>query len=120
MGGPVMSMASAKGYRGEVMVLDLLRDFHPYAYRPRAGQPHDVGDITGTPIVHSIKNCKALALSTWVDEMHGMVLNAGQETGVVWHHRPRKGHPLDWYVTTSGQLFLPLYEAYLRQHRWLS
>lgn len=108
-----MSANSRKGYRGERPVELVLRELIAGAYRPRAGQQRDVGDIAGLPLVVSVKNHKAMELSTWVDEMVGMVANAGVETGVVWHHRRRKGNPLDWYVTTNGHLFMPLLTAWL-------
>jgi hypothetical protein len=109
-----MSYASAKGYRGEVAVLDYIGQYILDSYRPRAGTPHDIGDVVDRVMVHSVKNCRTMALSTWVDEMTGMVTHAGQETGVVWHHRKGKGQARDWYVTTTGALFIPLYLAYRR------
>lgn len=108
-----MSANSAKGYRGEVAVLDWVRFYHPDAYRPRAGSPRDVGDICGTPIVHSVKNCKAMSLSTWLDELDLMLTHSGKLTGVVWHHRRGKARADDYYVTMSGRLFREFYYAYL-------
>lgn len=113
-----MSYTSAKGYRGEVAVLDLLGRYSPDLYRPRAGNPHDKGDILGGPMVHSVKNCNAFDLAYWVDSMAGMVANANRETGVVWAHRRGKAHAMDYYVITSGRLFVPLYLAYLDSKGW--
>ena len=44
-----------------------------------------------------------------------MVRRTEFNAGVVWHKRPGKGHPRDWYVTTSGGLYLPFMTAYLEK-----
>lgn len=106
-----MSYEHRRGYRAERAVEVLLADHG--AYRPRAGRHDDVGDIGGVPLVISVKNHRAMELSTWVDEMAAMVARSNLDTGVVWHTRRMKGDPRAWYVTTTGDLFLPLYRAYL-------
>jgi hypothetical protein len=117
-----MSFASDKGYRGEAAVLDELRIWTPEhdLYRPRAGAVRDCGDICGVPFVHSVKNCRSMSLSTWMDDLQVQVLNARLLnpdvcTGAVWHHRKGKGDPAHWYVTTTGALFRPLYLSYLNE-----
>lgn len=108
-----MSYASRKGYSAERAVELLVREHVPTSYRPRAGQLHDVGDISGIPLVISVKNHARLELSTWVTQLERMVGHAGVDTGVVWHKRAGIAHPDGWYVTTSGRLFVPLMLAYM-------
>lgn len=111
-----MSSNSRKGYVGEVGVLSYLREefstgpgFSEEYYRPRAGMVKDRGDIEGFPHVHSVKNCRQYTLSTWVDDLARMCENANKPGGVVWAHRKGKGHAKNWYVITSGELFVPIY-----------
>lgn len=108
-----MSSNSRKGYVGEVGVLTYLRDsfgrMDDDYYRPRAGAKKDRGDIEGLPHVHSVKNCRQYTLSTWVDDLARMCGNANKPGGVVWAHRKGKGHAKDWYVITTGELFVPIY-----------
>ncbi len=100
------------GYDAERAVEVMWRGRDRAVMRPRAGTHQDVGDLVGLPIVQSIKNWNHLALAQWVSDLDDQVEHAGLETGVVWHKRRGKGSPLDWYVTTSGRLALPLLEAY--------
>lgn len=117
-----MSAASAKGYAGEKPVLDLLiaHDHHLFElddslsyYRPRAGSVHDKGDICGLPYVISIKNYSVDRLASFVDALPRMCNAANLEAGVVWHKRNGKGNPLDWYVTTTGAMWLKFHDTYL-------
>lgn len=109
-----MSYQSRKGYRGERLVQVLLSErYARVCDRPRAGRPDDIGDVTGIPAVQSVKNHARLELSTWCDELLGMVAHAGLDHGAVWHHRKGKGNPLDWYVTMPGRLYLPVLDAYV-------
>ena len=108
---------NAKGYRGELAIELLLRNEGHDASRPRAGRRGDIGDIAGVPLVVSVKNHAQLKLSTWIIDLHRMVNTSDLETGVVWHKKVGKGDPCDWYVTTSGRLFLPLYHAYANRER---
>jgi hypothetical protein len=110
-----MSFSHDKGYRGERPIELLIQERYGTGHRPRAGKVHDEGDIAGLPIVFSIKNHDRLALAEWVDRLSGMVASAQVETGVVWHKRKGRVDPQNWYVTTSGRLFLPLLDAYLKQ-----
>lgn len=108
-----MSSNSRKGYAGEHPVeLILAQRYGPGVFRPRAGARRDVGDLRGVPLVISCKNRQVLEIAQWVDELGPMVEAAGLETGVVWHKRRGQASPLRWYVTTSGELFLPLLDAY--------
>lgn len=118
-----MSAASKKGYEGEKPVLDLLNTHDrlvfgysedPY-YRPRAGTPHDTGDIKGLPYVVSCKNYSVDRLASFVDALPRMCNEAHLHAGVVWHKRVGKGNPLDWYVTTTGGMWLKFHDAYLWQ-----
>jgi hypothetical protein len=104
-----VSRNSKLGYAGERPIEVLLQERGVLAAaRPRAGRQRDCGDISGAPLVLSVKNVKHQELAKHVTELESMVLNAGVSTGVLWHKRRGKGSPLDWYVTTSGRLFLPL------------
>lgn len=110
-----MSYASKKGYRAEHEVLNYLAPLFgdKLLYRPRAGAPDDSGDITGLPLVVSVKNHSRLALSAWVNDLPAMVAAANVHTGIVWHKRVGKGSPADWYVTTSGVFAVPLLVSYV-------
>lgn len=113
-----MSASSRKGYRGEAAVLRMLADeLGGDYYRPRAGKRQDCGDIAGLPTVHSVKNCKRLDLSAWVDDLADMCANARQDAGVIWAHRKGCGDPRDWYVITTGRLYLPVYRAALAHYQ---
>ena len=95
------------------MEVYLREHVNPACYRPRAGQVNDVGDILGLPITVSVKNQVTLKLSAWVLGCERMARASGLEAGVVWHKRRGKSSPADWYVTTSGKLFLPMLKAYV-------
>ena len=106
--------SSRLGYDGERPVEVYLREhINPNCYRPRAGATIDVGDILGLPITVSCKNHTRLSLAEWVVALQRMVRASGLEAGVVWHKRRGKSSPEDWYVTTTGGLFLPMLKAYV-------
>lgn len=107
-----MSYTSKKGYSAERAMEVLWNERGRPVMRPRAGATEDIGDLVGMPLVQSVKNHRALALAGWVDGMTEQVAHAGLELGVVWHKRPGKGHPHDWYLTTSGVFGVALVEAY--------
>jgi len=107
-----MSYQSAKGYRAEAAVEKILSARNGECYRPRAGRSEDFGDIGGFPLVVSIKDRARLELSEWVDEMNDAVVRSPWATGIVWHKRRGQGNPERWYVTTTGALFLPFFDAY--------
>lgn len=109
-----MSYASAKGYRAEHAVERLLGSYDvPLpTYRPRAGCHDDIGDLCGLPLVFSIKDHARLTLASWVDDLAVMVTNAHMATGVVWHKRVGRADPQNWYVTTSGRLFIPMLQRW--------
>lgn len=112
-----MSANSRKGYRAEHDIEVLLERTFPrhVIARPRAGAVADKGDISGLPAVISIKDHARLELSGWVNDLPAMCRAAKTDTGVVWHKRRGKGDPLDWYVTTTGRLLLPMLTAYVRE-----
>jgi hypothetical protein len=108
-----VSYASRKGYRAEADGLTWLQQNLPVRLeRPRAGAAADRGDYTGAPLVISVKDWDTPSLGSWVDALPRMIAAAGLETGVVLHKRRGKGSPDDWFVTTSGRLWLPLAAAY--------
>lgn len=104
-----MSTSSRKGYAGERPIEELLlAEGYNGVYRPRAGRARDCGDLGGLPVVISAKNHGRLALAEWVTDLESQVVHAGLRSGVVWHKKRGRGDPRDWYVTTTGRLFLPL------------
>lgn len=104
-----MSTASRKGYVAEHAVEELLLAEGYPVYRPRAGAARDCGDLGSVPLVLSVKNHARIELSTCVNDLARLVGNAGANSGVVWHKKKGAASPLDWYVSTSGRLFLPIY-----------
>lgn len=111
-----MTYASRKGYEGErVSELWLESELCLPLERPRAGSPQDRGDLIGLPFTVSVKNRRDLELSSWVDEMAGMAATNGHPAGVVIHKRRGRGNPAHWYVTTTGELWLPLARAYVNR-----
>lgn len=112
-----MSYASAKSYRSERAIELLMAQTFPRhtIARPRAGAPADKGDISGLPVVISIKDWARMDLSGWVNDLPRMRKAAHVDTGVVWHKRRGYADPLDWYCTTTGRLLLPMLTAYVRE-----
>jgi hypothetical protein len=110
-----MSYSHDKGYRAEAAVESLMRTLAPDCYRPRAGRRDDVGDIVGLPLVVSVKDHARLALAAWCDDLGRMVAASRHCTGVVWHKRAGRADPANWYVTTTGRLWLPMYEAWCHE-----
>lgn len=114
-----MNYSHDKGYAAEHAVEALLRQSFPNCYRPRAGTHHDIGDIGNVPFVVSVKNHARLSLASWCDDLAQMVIESKLGTGVVWHKRAGRSDPLNWYVTTTGRLWLPMALAYAEiEHRW--
>lgn len=107
-----MSYESKKGYSAERAVEVMWNERNRPVMRPRAGAALDIGDLVGLPVLQSVKNHRALALADWVDGMGVQCGNAGLGVGVVWHKRRGKGHPFEWYVTTTGAMAVTLLEAY--------
>jgi hypothetical protein len=110
--GGIVSYNSKKGYTAERAIEVLWNERGRPVMRPRAGATQDIGDLVGMPLVQSVKNHKALALASWVDDVAVQTVHAGMDLGVVWHKRPGKGHPFDWYMTTSGFYGVKLVEAW--------
>lgn len=113
-----MSYASAKGYMAEHATVQFLSTMlHADVRRPRTTSitAVDTGDVVGVPLVVSVKNHAAMGLSKWVDEVEAMVARSPWETGVVVHKRRGKGHPRDWYATTSFGLLIPMIDSYVAQ-----
>jgi hypothetical protein len=113
-----VSYATQKGYRAERAV-ELWLYAHGYATVPSARpypRPSDFGDHQGLPLVLSTKDRRQLTLSEYVDELERFVAHSPFDTGAVIHKRPGKGSPGQWYVTTSGRLWIPMLAAYVREH----
>ena len=97
-----------KGTSAETAVTEYLRScgFNAAERRALSGAM-DKGDISLHPdIVIEVKNHKQMKLSEWLDELITEIANAQAATGGVWHKRPRKGSPADWYVTMPGYLYV--------------
>ena len=111
-----MSYCSGKGYRAEHAVeLTLASLGEQTCYRPRSGNHRDLGDIGNVPMVISVKDHARPALAEWCDDLARMVDRSERlTTGVVWHKRSGRADPLNWYVTTTGKLFIPMYLAYAK------
>lgn len=105
-----------KGTRAESAVAEWLggAGFTGVTRAPLWGE-HDRGDIVGVPFVVSVKDHKEARLAEWVDRLGVMVVNSGHQWGVVIHKRQRKGNPSDWYVTTSGGLWLRMVDGHLNR-----
>lgn len=106
-----MSYESAKGYRAEHDIEELLLSKGFTVTRLRAGKVADVGDIGGLPLVVSVKDRVRLALADWVDAANVMGERRNQ-LAVVWHKRRLKANPEQWYVTMDGHTFLELLRTY--------
>src|SRR5262245_46175373 len=72
------------GYEGEHPVEVFLRRRGWKVYRPRAGGPHDHGDIIGLPVTVSVKNWETTKLAHWCREVAKMKEVTGQAVGIVW------------------------------------
>lgn len=97
-----------KGTSWETLIERSLNERSIRARRRALGGAEDKGDIELLDLpflVIEAKNCKAVSLSTWVDEAVIEAQHAGAEMGVVWHHRPRKSSPWEGYVTMDGETF---------------
>lgn len=107
-----------KGYLAEHLVERYLtEELGIEVYRPRAGATDDVGDICGIPIVVSVKNHKAYKLGEWITGLRRMLRAARLLTGVLWVKAPGKGHPRDWYVAMTGEMFMPFLKAYMEVNK---
>lgn len=110
------SIQSRKGYEGEREVLVWLRTLgYTDTDRPRAGRPDDAGDISGLPLVVSVKNHATPKPGQWVDELDRQIANASKETGVVIYKRRGRARADDWIVCMTGRQFRPLLRAYIAQ-----
>lgn len=104
-----------KGTRAETEVVSaLLRNGFPMASRAPLWGARDRGDVVGVPFVVSVKDQREMRLSSWVDDLGGMMENSGMSVGVVWHKRAGRGRAEQWYVTTTGELWLSLWDGPLR------
>jgi hypothetical protein len=104
-----MSKQRQKGTQAETEVVKALhRAGFSEALRAPLWGAHDRGDIVGIPAVISVKNQKTMKLAEWVDDCDQMIVNAGTDTGFVWHKRIGRGRAEDWYVTMKAEMMLEL------------
>jgi hypothetical protein len=109
-----MSTSSKKAYFAEYQTMRFLQRLTTVELvRPRAGRRDDRGDIVGLPLVISVKNWTTIKLGNWTRELTRMMSATGWPTGIVVHKRIGRGHPRDWYVSTTWELWLTLHRAYL-------
>lgn len=99
-----------KGTGAEVAVRDHLRaNGYPYAERLACEGSKDRGDISGVPgVVVEVKSTKAHDLAGWLAELDAEMTNANVDIGVVWAKKRGTTNPGDWYVITTGDVFLRL------------
>lgn len=84
----------------------------PHVERRALNGSSDQGDISGLPgVVIEAKDCRALELSTWLNEAETERANARADLAVVWHHRRGKSSPGDAYVTMTGATLVALLRA---------
>jgi len=81
----VANPSKTKGTSWESAVVAYLRTHgFPYAERRALGGANDKGDIAGVPgVVLECKSVKSITLSTFVDELHVEMRNAGVDVGAV-------------------------------------
>lgn len=105
-----MSRSKQKGTAAESAVVSYLVDEGwPFCERRTLSGVNDKGDIAGIPgICIEVKDDKSFSFSQWLKEAHVERDNAGARHGFVWAHRPRKGHPKDWYVVMDGATLVAL------------
>lgn len=106
----------AKGTSAESAVAGWLNDLFPHGAERRVKNgTKDRGDIwvPGVPVVIEVKNHARMELAQWVDELLVEMANDKASTGVVWHKRRGKGHPMGWYCTMTGGIYASLlHKAY--------
>lgn len=109
-----MTKSKARGTAAETSVVRYLQaNGFPYADRAPLRGGKDTGDVTGVAVdgqmfVLEVKNCKAMALAQWVDELIAEMDNAGSTVGAVVHKRVRKGDPAEWYATLPFDVLVRL------------
>lgn len=97
-----MSKSSSKGYALERLIRDDLKLEGVDAYRPRAGNVNDEGDVKGVPgVTIEAKNWTTMALPQWWRETQVETENAGNEIGLLVHKRKGKGQADDQWVTVD-------------------
>lgn len=109
-----MTKSKARGTAAETSVVRYLQaNGFPRADRSPLRGGKDTGDVTGVEldnqqVVLEVKNCKAMALAQWVDELIAEMDNAGSSVGAVVHKRVRKGDPGEWYATLPFDVLVRL------------
>jgi hypothetical protein len=105
-----VSRSKQKGTAWETAIVRYLAtEGWPHAERRALTGTQDRGDISAVVgWVIEAKNCRALTLSTWIDEATIEQANAGADFCAVWHHRKGKASPADAYVTMTGAQFVRL------------
>lgn len=103
----MVNKSKIKGTRWESAVVDYLKAHgFPYSRRLTRAGSKDIGDIylgdepIGGPVTIENKDCAAITLSTFVDEMVAETANAGNEYGVVIIKRRNKSVGQAYVVTT--------------------
>jgi len=103
-----------KGTRAETAIVNYLLDQGISAKRLALRGKDDQGDIeVDAPVLIEAKNCKTMQLAQWVDSIRKKAQPG--DVAVVWHHRPRKSSPAEWYVTMSGSDFVRILKILVDQ-----
>jgi hypothetical protein len=112
-----VSYASEKAYRAEHDARTYLASQGLATERPRTTSIPGVDstDLSGLPLVLSVKNHARMTLGAWCDELDVMVARSPWNTGVVIHKR-RGAPPSRMYVTTTLELYVPMVHAHLIAH----
>jgi hypothetical protein len=109
----VSNPSKDEGSRAERMVANYLTSLGIACERIPAGATADRGDLW-VPLIEfpsiDVKDHAAMRLGEWVDRAAEQAHNAGRRGGIVWHKRRGFVDPGNWFVTTSGEMFLALME----------
>lgn len=108
-----MSKARAKGTAAEVAVVKyLIERGYKWAERRALAGINDKGDIAGVPgVVFEVKDCKAVELAKWVDELKVEVVNAKAIHGTVVRKRKGTMDPGEWYAILPLRMYVDLLQA---------
>lgn len=110
-----VSRERQKGTKAETDIVNFLNDEGIGAIRHPLSGAKDKGDIflLELPVTIEVKDHKQMKLAEWIGEATAERINAGNDIGVVWHKRARKGSPGEWYVTMSGADFITVLKKLL-------
>jgi hypothetical protein len=99
-----------KGTAYETRIVDWLLDHGHKAERRTLSGAADRGDIKieGHSITIEAKNCKAITLAAWADELEAERINSRSDIAVLAIARRGRPAAVDSYFVMSGETFLEL------------